>query len=182
MARIGSDWLFVGLGLGALYLVYKSTKPVTDSLGSVSSVVGTASNLANDVLGSVQNVVDRIASPSSYLSTPTGFSATGASMPNFTSEVTKAVLSGLPGAGAVTAATGLYSAGKSVFSNYAASKPTKTSNNYANYSPVANPKDVQQKTILASAQGVVSVAPPQMSVSPSAKISPFTGKPFLPKK
>lgn len=49
MARLGTDWVFIGLGLGAIYLVYKSTKPVTD-------VLNTASGLVQDTVQTIKEI------------------------------------------------------------------------------------------------------------------------------
>lgn len=37
MAKLGEDWIFIGLGLGAAYLVYKATKGITGITDSVSN-------------------------------------------------------------------------------------------------------------------------------------------------
>lgn len=49
MARMGSDWVYIGLGVGAIYLVYKATSgisKVTDAIGDTTKTIGeSVSNL-----------------------------------------------------------------------------------------------------------------------------------------
>lgn len=56
MVKLGDDWLYIGLGIGAIYLIYKATKPVTDTLQNVSDTVG-------DILDAPSNWVDYAFSP-----------------------------------------------------------------------------------------------------------------------
>lgn len=55
MAKLGEDWIFIGLGIGAIYLVYKSTAPVTNSLDSVSKVIDSASGAGQSYFGLVDD-------------------------------------------------------------------------------------------------------------------------------
>jgi hypothetical protein len=53
MAKLGNDWLYIGLGIGAIYLVYKLTSPITNAANSVSNLASQATQDVGNVLGSV---------------------------------------------------------------------------------------------------------------------------------
>jgi len=59
MGKLGEDWLFIGLGIGAVYLVYKLTKPVSDTVSTVSNALNPPLQNVGDILtvttGAVEN-------------------------------------------------------------------------------------------------------------------------------
>jgi hypothetical protein len=61
MSQSGQDYLWIGLGLGALYLVYKLSKPVSDLFSSVADL---GTNTVNTVTDTVKTVSDN---PSSII-------------------------------------------------------------------------------------------------------------------
>lgn len=54
---IGSDWLYIGLGIGALYLVYKLGNPVKDIGEDVSSLTGSASTQGTAIVDTAGNLI-----------------------------------------------------------------------------------------------------------------------------
>ena len=82
MVKLGSDWAYIGLGIGAVYLVYKLTKPVTDLTSSIAeagnqvltgaseTVANTSESLFNKIKGT-----EKPANPSQWFtaSVPTLF-------------------------------------------------------------------------------------------------------------
>lgn len=64
MAKLGNDWLFIGLGLGVLYLtsrIGKPTEKLADSVatigGQVSDVTGATSGLLVDTIGALDEAI-----------------------------------------------------------------------------------------------------------------------------
>lgn len=53
MAKLGNDWLFIGLGIGAIYLVSRLGKPVEDVGGDIARVTDSAAGLLQTTLGLV---------------------------------------------------------------------------------------------------------------------------------
>lgn len=51
MAKLQEDWIFLGLGIGAIYLVYKSTKPVTDVLDTTGDLLESVSGVGQNSAG-----------------------------------------------------------------------------------------------------------------------------------
>ena len=47
MAKLGSDWLYIGLGAGALYAAYKLTKSATSTTDKASEVINSNLDLLN---------------------------------------------------------------------------------------------------------------------------------------
>lgn len=153
--KLGEDWVFIGLGLGAVYLVYKLTKPVTELVDTASNITTDALTSADSVVRDAGNTLFQKATGTENPTTAMGWLT--ASVPTLINKASQA----------------LSTASASMFN-----KPSSGSS-ARNYTPVIDPKKTQFLTNVAASQGRVSVAPPQMSLSPQAKISPFTGKPFL---
>jgi len=163
--KLGTDWLFIGLGLGAIYLVYKGTAPVTKALDSASGLVGSAAGLGSNVLDSLSSGVTAIAQNDPFTLSP----SSGGNPVSIKDWLFKSPLVTIPSE-------------VGYFMNQFASTPaSQQTSNPINYSPAINPATTRAKTNIAASQGIVSVAPPQMSLAPKAKISPFTGGAYLGK-
>lgn len=52
MGKLGSDWVYIGLAVGAVYAVYKLTKPVSDTTAGVGTALTNATTSASNVIGS----------------------------------------------------------------------------------------------------------------------------------
>jgi len=50
MGKYGSDLLYAGLGIGALYLIFRSTKPLTTTVSDLSGVITNAADVVNPIL------------------------------------------------------------------------------------------------------------------------------------
>lgn len=53
MAGLKDDWVWIGLGIGAVYLIYKTTKPVTNTLDAVGNAIGEATQSTGSAISEV---------------------------------------------------------------------------------------------------------------------------------
>lgn len=58
MARLGTDLIYAGLGIGAIYLVYKATSGVTKVSDSIGEVGESAGNLTTSILDNTRAQVE----------------------------------------------------------------------------------------------------------------------------
>jgi hypothetical protein len=74
--KLGSDWLYIGLGLAVLYAGIKITKPVTDLTQSVSnfgsSIFDTGTSISNGTasLNSLSSLTQKILGALTWPSVP----------------------------------------------------------------------------------------------------------------
>lgn len=168
MAKMQEDWVFIGLGIGALYLLYKSSEPVVKAIDSVSGVVQSAGNLSSNVLDKANDAVDLVSKP---------FSPVTNTFPTVSDYLFKSP---------VVTAPKLVNSALSKITDYVKSlfSPAKksSSSNNANSAVIkTTPAQVQMKTNIASSQGLVSVVPKNPMSAVKLQVSPFTGQLFTKK-
>jgi len=61
--KLGTDWLYIGLGIGAIYLVYKLTKPVSDVAGDVAGITNAVGDTAEKVIYGLSDTVGNVFTP-----------------------------------------------------------------------------------------------------------------------
>jgi hypothetical protein len=63
MEKLGSDWLYIALGAGALYLIGGSGKSLIGAVSSLGNVVSNSANLANSTINTGSKIIN---SPEAY--------------------------------------------------------------------------------------------------------------------
>jgi len=85
--KLGTDWVWIGLGIGAVYALYKFTNTGTktaDTVGSqATQVTGAAANLGTDIISSIQSLFDSMKANVGQL-----FSGSGSTTQNYNSYTT----------------------------------------------------------------------------------------------
>jgi hypothetical protein len=156
MAKLGNDWLWIGLGIAAIYGAYKLGNPLKQVGEDVARVTGATAGLVETVGNAASGAVVAATTPFT-LSNPSG-------LPSVSDFLFKSPLVTVPATAKYLIDSGQYSSNR---------KRTQST-------PLAPPPStIRAQTNIAASQGLVSVAPPQMSMSQNAAISPFTGQPYL---
>jgi len=158
--KLGSDYLYIGAALGFAYLLFKSSKPVTDTLGAVSGLAQSVGGLGQNIVGGVNDAVSFVRSDPLSVIAPL---PTALARSDYLPAIANAIAP-IP--------TAIASIVKSV-------RASNSSNRQSSTPLTPPPSYVRAQTNIAAAAGLVSTPPPQQSLSQNAAISPFTGQAYL---
>lgn len=61
----GNDFLYLGLGVGALWLIFSNTKPLVNTVSDLSGVIGNAADVVNPVLKFAAQGTNLLTNPAS---------------------------------------------------------------------------------------------------------------------